>query len=160
MNGTTNNPYVRHEPSSADNATEYVGGNIARFTAGAALLTGDVVYISAANTVNKSSTAAAYLAFAGVVVGGQDTFGDCVSNDNDVGITAASASGKWVYVQLTGVAWVVAAAALVAGAPLEVATTAGRVDDVATPTSGEVVGISITAASNAGDKVLMLIQHR
>ena len=159
MQNPTNFPYIRHEPSEADNSSEYTGGSVVAFTAAATLLVGDVVFLSAASTVDKSTTAANYLAFMGVVVGGDSTFGQCCGNDSDVGITAALVNKK-VFVQVSGVAWVLAAAAVAVATPLEVATTAGQVDDVATPTAGEQVGTAITAATNAGDKILMLIDHR
>lgn len=159
MWGTTNLPYVRHEPSNADNQDEYVGGTVVRFKAGAALNVGDVVYISAANTVNKSATTADYAAFAGVVVGGTDTAFDCISNDSDVGIAACSASGEYVLVQVTGLAWVKAAAATAVAKTVGVVTTAGQVDD-STATAGAYVGTSVTAATNPGDAILMLIAHR
>lgn len=158
MRGTTNLPYVRHEPLGADVAAEYVGGQVIRALAGAALLIGDVVYWSAANTVNKSATTAAYAAFAGVVVGGANTFFQCIDNDADLGITAAD-TGEEVLVQISGIAWVLAAAATAAGATVGVVTTSGRVDD-STATAGAYVGTSITAAINAADPILIQIAHR
>ena len=159
MYGTTNLPWIRHEPADADDATEYVGGHVVRLVAASTTLnTGDCVYLSAAKTVDKSSTTANYVSFIGVVVGGESTHYQCVSKEADVGIEAALA-GKGVLVQITGIAWVLTAAAYDLGDALQVATTAGAVDD-STTTAQCYVGIAITASTGAAEKQLMLINHK
>lgn len=157
MHGSTNLPYIRHEPITADDASEYVGGQVVRLTAAATLLIGDCVYLSAANTVDKSTTTANYVSYIGVVVGGASTHMQCGSNDSDVGVTAALV-GKDVLVQVSGIAWVPSAAAFDLGDMLQVATTAGAVDD-STTTANCYVGIALTAASGAAENVRMLIWH-
>ena len=158
MHGSTNLPYIRHEPFTADDASEFVGGQVVKFTAGSqTLLIGDCVYLSAANTVDKSSTTANYVSYIGVVVGGTSTYFQCGSNDSDVGVTAAL-TGKEVLVQISGVAWVPSAAAFDLGDQLQVATTAGAVDD-STTTANCYVGVALSAAGGAAESVRMLIWH-
>lgn len=123
------------------------------------LLIGDVVYLSADNTVAKSTTAADYAAVIGVVVGGAQTGGLLTADDvANVGTNAALV-GESVIVQTNGIATVIAAAALVRGTRLQVVTTAGRVDDAAF-VAGQTVGIALLAATNPGDKIPMLIQPK
>lgn len=157
MRGTTSLPFVRHEDVESDLLAN--GGQVVRFTAGAALNVGDAVYISTTNTVNKSNTAANMQKFAGVVVGGKSTYFQACSKSADVGV-AACGSGEDVLVQINGRAWVVADAAITVATLLtQGATTAGRVDDAAGATQGQIIGIALQAASNAADKLLMLINH-
>lgn len=137
------------------------GGPTIPFTAGAALKIGDVVYSSAAaGVVNKSNVAANGAFFVGVVVGGGGSFGGNYSL-NDSGSTGLSlvASGKIAQVQVAGIAWVVAGAAISANASVGLdTTTAGRV--LGNSTSKQIIGIALDAATNAGDKIRMLIQPR
>lgn len=136
------------------------GGPTVSFTAGAALKIGDAVYVSAANTVNKSTTAADGTKFAGIVVGGGGSFGAGygIFESNSTGL-ALVASGKVAEVQIAGVAWVVAGAAIVVGASVGLdTTTAGRV--LTNVTAGQKIGIALTAAANPGDKIKILIQPR
>lgn len=136
------------------------GGITFEFQAGAALLVGDVVYFDAATgKVLKSATTADYQKFAGVVVGGAKTFGRVITRKLDVGI-AAAALDELVIVQHSGKAWVVAAAAVARAGQLTVVTTAGRVDDAAGATQGQIIGYALEAATNAGDVILALISHR
>jgi hypothetical protein len=140
----------------ADKSPAAVGGITEIFTAGAALNTGDVVYISAADTVNKSTTQANYVGFAGVVVGGQ------LTNDNitaSVGVAAAN-TGQRVIVQVAGIATVVAGGTVTVGTNFSVipdTTTAGRV--IAGTTAGQVVGKTLTTGASAGT-MKILISHR
>lgn len=142
-----------------------VGGTVLPFTAAATLLIGDVVYLSAANTVNKSATAATVgAAFMGVVVGGDtfDRMGQVQSDDINqttlVGQTAATV-GQRVLVQIAGVANVVAgASAPSAGNQVIGGATAGTV--IAGTTAGSMLGTAITTASGAGAAFKMLIDHR
>jgi ribosomal protein L21E len=139
-----------------------VGGTNVILKAGATLLTGDVVYLSADNTVNKSTTAGDYRAFAGVVVGGQsygNTIHDPLLNQTShVGITAA-ASGEWVTVQVDGIAYVTAGVGgLAAGnACYPSGATAGRTVTT-THTAQQCLGVCVEAGA-AGAQAKMLIQH-
>lgn len=136
------------------------GGDVILATAGATLLIGDVVYWSLLNTVNKSSTAADYVAFAGVVVGGanMDMFITADDAVNAVGDAAAEV-GELVWVQINGIAPVVSAAALAVNTALQVVTTAGRVDDAAF-VGGQIVGIALKLATGAAETIPMLIQPK
>jgi hypothetical protein len=112
------------------------GGQVRYYVAGGTLLVGDVVYFSAANTVNKSATLANYNAIAGVVVGGT-SLGSGVASvaAADVGTTAATV-GQTVYVLKQGRTWVAndANATLSAGALIQPSvTTAGKVVVQASP---------------------------
>lgn len=123
------------------------------------LLVGDVVFCSDDGTVNKSDTAADYVAFVGVVVGGTKT-GLTVSNNlADVGVVEAADEDEEVIVQCSGVTYVVSAAALAVGVPLQVVTTAGRVDD-AVFVAGQTIGIALVAATDADEVIPILIQPK
>ena len=156
MLGSTNHPWERHEESDAGVAV--AGGRIERYTAAATLLIGDVVFFSAALTVNKSVTVANYQLFAGVVVGGTQTKMQ-VGNSSEVGQTAANVNED-VLVCVDGKAWVVADAAIAAPAKLTAGTvTAGRVDDSASATAGQIIGTYLQVAAAAGNVILAQIQH-
>lgn len=148
--------WITHNQPRQDRIPAGVGGVVEYFTAGGSLNTGDVVFFSAVDTVNKSTTQANYVGFAGVVVGGQ------LTNDNlttAVGIAAAT-TGQRVLVQVTGIANVVAGGTVTAGTNFSVIPdtgTAGRV--IAGTTAGQVVGKTITTGSAAGT-MKILISHR
>lgn len=138
-----------------------VGGAVYVFSAGAALNIGDVVYLSAANTVNKSATTGTVLGkVMGVVVGGKLTDMRCVSRKLDVGV-AAAASGDAVIVQYTGKCWVVSDAAIVAGVPLiPGTTTAGRAltgSFAAAADVGRVLGNALEAAAAAAATIMVVL---
>lgn len=140
-----------------------LGGRIEVFLAPTAiLLVGDAVFISAANTVNKSIVAGDQVKRCGIVVGGDST-GMAVTTDpvNDVGKSACSAAaGQRVLVCVSGVAYGIADAAIAAaGTQLKLgATTAGRLA-AATPTTdaGKIVGINIEVAAGAASVMKVLI---
>lgn len=140
-----------------DKVSGEVGGITENFTAAAALNTGDCVFLSAVNTVNKSVTQANYVGFIGVVVGG------ALTNDNivdRVGVPAAN-TGQRVIVQIAGTATVVAGAAVTAGTNFSVipdTATAGRV--IAGTTAGQVLGKALTTTTGAGQNLNILISHR
>ena len=139
--------------------TDVLGGNVIPFIAGATLNVGDIVYVSAADTVNKSNTVANYQKFAGVVVGGYRTNYNVITNPNDYGIQAAQAN-ETVLVQNRGKALCIADAAVAATALLtQGAVTAGRVDDSVSATQGQIIGIALQAAVNPGDKIRVLLNH-
>lgn len=133
------------------------GGDVAVFTAAAALKVGDLVFLSAANTVNKSNTNADYAACVGVVVGGySDTYGMVVADDvtNAVG-TQTIASGSKVLVQINGIAPVVCDAAVTVGTRVgQGATTAGRVDDIA---AGFFAGVALQTGGAEAAKIAILL---
>lgn len=121
-----------------------VGGRVEVFSAGATLLIGDYVYLSAANTVAKSATLATTKGKGvGVVVGGKKTNMECVSRKLDVGVQAAL-STEPVLVQVSGKAWVKAGAAIAVGDALTPsATTSGRVE-----TCADVLAVDGTGVAN------------
>lgn len=140
------------------------GGRCVVMTAAAALLVGDLVFISAANTVNKSNTIANYTAVLGVVVGGTATQMEAMLNSGDVGLTAAAAANDLVLVLFDGFAYVTAGAAVAAGAKLIVdSTTAGRVKtgaittDLVAGNSGSLAGVAIGSAAGAASVFLMQV---
>jgi len=84
-------PWLSNNATRQDEAPGAIGGIVELFTAAAALNTGDAVFFSAANTVNKSVTQANYAGFVGIVVGG------ALTNDNMVdrpGVPAANANQR------------------------------------------------------------------
>ncbi len=147
--------YITLSKPREDSSPAGLGGVIERFTAGATLLTGDVVFISAVNTVNKSGTAANYAALAGVVVGGQATVGNVVETP---GVTAATV-GQSVLVQVSGVANVVAGGTVTVGTHLSVIgdSTAGRV--IAGTTAGVIIGTPISNGAAAGTMKILISQR-
>ena len=140
------------------------GGEVEMYAAGAALNVGDVVYFSAAFSVNKSATAGTTLGkLAGVVVGGAKTDMRACTRKLDVGLQAA-ATGEAVLVLVKGKTYVVAAAALSAGDLVAAdTTTAGRVKagthttDLAAGNSGNLVGNLLEAAAGAASVALARI---
>ena len=162
MSFKTNLPWIYHGPD--DLSTCRPGGQVILCKAAATLLTGDVVFFSAADTVNKSTTSANYVAFAGVVVGGTripplgEIIDDRLNQANTTGIQAAQAN-EFVYVQISGIARVVCAAAVAFGAALQVVTTSGQVDDPAA-VAGQIVGTALDVGAGAASVIRMLIDHR
>lgn len=152
--------YVGLGLDSADIGVPTYGGQIARYTANGVLKIGDVVYVSAANTVSKSNTQANYATFAGVVVGSLVDFDGAVVGDDSNLVGSSLTSGAEVLVQISGIAKVVADAAITVGTRIsQGATTAGRVDDTAF-TAGQMCGIALGAATLAGDILAMQIQPK
>jgi hypothetical protein len=154
MRGTTNHPWSR--PQENPDAINSPGGTVIVQTATGQTLVGDAVYASAAHTVTKSNTPADYKKFVGIVVGGTAT-GMQVAET--VGLVAANA-GESLLIAISGIANAiadapVAASALLAGG----AVTAGRLDDSASATAGQIVGLSLAAAGAAGDSFPILIKH-
>ena len=87
-----------HNP--VNDAIGSVGGLVRRFTASGTLLVGDAVYLSAANTVAKSATAANYVGFVGFVVGGS-SLSPTMDVDPTVAVgTTASLTTTDVYVRM------------------------------------------------------------
>lgn len=105
-----------------------VGGQIRTYVTAAAntLKVGDVVYLSANNTVAKSATVADYNAVAGVVVGGTSTSSRTTPDSADLGTTAAL-PGKFVYILSNGRAWVKTADSVYVGNNVIIGAVAGTV---------------------------------
>lgn len=138
-----------------------VGGNTVVMIAEAALKIGDVVFISAENSVNKSGTQADYQAAAGVVVGGGSSGGVDygIFDEGAVGLALVGAA-KSVVVQVDGIAYVMAGDAVSAGNALTGDTaTAGRVIPTGA-TAGQIIGIALTDAAVDGDVIKMLVVHK
>ena len=111
-----------------DDSRAKVGGTVVQFKAGAALKLGDVVYISAADTVNKSTTAADHRKRIGVVVGGAHTNDEVVDDSTLYNVSTAADADEDVLVLVFGIAYVTVAGALSAGDLIIPDTvTAGRV---------------------------------
>lgn len=145
---------------------ECVGCIALPFTAGAALNIGDNVYLSAAKTVNKSTTQANYKGVVGIVVGGESTGMLIKQADADIG-TAAAPSGGLVLVAVLGFAKAVADGGITLGNPVTADnTTAGRVEtatittDVAAGDTGLVTGIAMQTVTTAGDILTILVGCR
>jgi hypothetical protein len=149
--------YIAHNRSREDVISAGVGGTVEVFTAGASLNTGDVVYLSAANTVNKSATVTNYAGFIGVVVGGKLTNMNIIPDKTGV---AAATTGQNTIVQLTGIALVVAGGTVTAGTNFSVMAdsgTAGRV--AAGVTAGQMIGTALTTGASAGDMKILIGQR-
>lgn len=126
----------------------------------AALFYGDVVvFTSTVNTVDKTTTAAAYVAMAGVVVGGDLTDMRVMHKTRPAVGTAVCTSGKAVLVQINGVAWVVSDAAITAigNRLMGGGTTAGRVATGTTAT--QIVGVALDAPGAAAGYMRMVIRQ-
>lgn len=127
-----------------------LGGIVIRAKAAAVLNIGDAVFISAANTVDKSTTATDYAKRAGIVVGGENTFQNVLQDDDDIGESAADANED-VLVCIAGMARAVAGAVIAAGDRMIAdGTTAGRlkVGALLTIASG---GTAVTSTAANGD---------
>lgn len=144
--------------SSDENASNAVGGIVHLFTANSTtLLVGDIVYLAGVGIVDKSATAANYVGYVGVVVGGQS---NGYRTDDAVGTTAAT-SGQRVMVQVSGVARaIVGASGFTAGTNFNAvpsAATAGRV--IPGTTADQRVGVALTTQATAGSEVKILVKH-
>lgn len=140
----SNFPFTTNQLS--DTGIAEVGGNVRRLLAAGTLLIGDVVQLSAADTVNKTTTNADYQRFIGVVVGGKtyDAGGTVSERAAEVGQTAATV-GQWVLVQTDGIARVKSDGAILAGSRvIPDATVAGECD-VAGANPGVTLGIAFEA---------------
>lgn len=124
------------------------GGMVIPFTASGDLKAGDAVYLSAAATVAKSTTASNHDKVIGIVIGGDSLGGDVVDDSALVG-TIVALSGAKVQVLVQGVGYVVTAAAIAAGVSIVADTvTAGRVKASAAVTA---TGANPTQAASTID---------
>lgn len=158
----TNYPWIIQNDALGEDAGAFAVGGIANvYTAGATLLIGDAVFISAAFTVNKSVVAGDRLKRAGIVVGGltrsvvSGTL-EALQNLIDVGDQAAVVNDP-ILVCTSGICYAVADGVIAAGTLVTLsAATAGRVTAAASAavTDAEgVLGQAIDAAAANGDKI-------
>lgn len=134
-------------------------GIVAVFTPAVALLVGDAVLVSAANTVTKNLTAGDQVKRIGIVVGGDLTGMQACWESGMVGKNAATATTGKAIVCIAGVAYGIADAIIAAMSQVKLgATTAGRLA-AATPTTdaGKIVGFILTASAAAGDPVKVAV---
>ena len=124
-------PYTTSKIKSDTATGGAAGGDIRIYKNGVdTLIVGDVVYISANNTVRKSTTLANYSTIAGVVVGGTSTNMAAVTSTPAATDTAAKGATAKVLVMARGRTWVRidAAAGIAPGSLLLPSTTvAGKV---------------------------------
>jgi hypothetical protein len=121
----------------ADYTPIYTGGSKPReFTAGGTITGGQVVVISAANTVVAGSAAS------NVVAG--------------VAAFDASSGQKVTVWPLPGATHEVTASAAVAVGDMLVASSAGKVAPIGAGTFGQLIGVAVTAAAGDGIKLEML----
>lgn len=149
----TNFPYTKH--SSDSDAVADIGGPTIEFTAGGNLNLGDSVYLSAANTVNKSIVAGDIAKFVGVVVGGAKLARYVNTEQNKYGVIQAAAANEMVIVQVKGIAYVLTEAAYAAGTHLSVSgTTAGRM--ITNASRSTAILIEASTGVGAAAKALIL----
>lgn len=159
MRKPTRYPWILLGNLEGNNA---VGGICYRVKAGATLLIGDCVFIvaGAANTVNKSVTAANYDIQVGfVVAGARQNFN--VYDDTDIlNLIGQQASlvNEDVIVCIQGSCYGIAGAAIAAGDALSPSgAVAGRVLADATPTADEEVGRALEAQGAVAGAVKLLV---
>ena len=157
----TNFPWILNSENPDD--PDSPGGIVVVATAEAALNIGDAVYISAAHSANKSTTASLYQGRAGFVVGGKNTQMLVMQDDGMVG-KAAAAAGEQVLICVAGKCKAVADGAITLGTPVtNDNTTAGRVETATITTAsadgdnGRILGIALETTTTAGDKFLVLV---
>lgn len=157
----TNFPYLKSKDSDGLGSPA-IGGRCVEIAAGGALKLGDYVVLSAANTVNKSATAANDVKRIGVVVGGDLTGMRAVSTKSQYGVlTVTSAVGGKALVQVDGLTYTIADAVNAATGILTLGTTtAGRVKAgvVGTTGAGAILGLNLETAAAAGDLMLTLLR--
>lgn len=174
------------DPNDLQTAPSY-GGEVLRFTAGVSLNVGDVVQISAANTVTKLTTTPNRVI--GVVVGGDSLPDATIFDPGSATITTlltagvlAATVGQAVFVLVQGIAYVRGDGVITNAAQIKMSgTTAGRVIIAvsaltiaagATPVTssaangaiisgddaaGQVIGKNISATTADGDVFLAYI---
>lgn len=138
-----------------------IGGIVVPLKAEVALNIGDVVYLSATvlKQVSKSAVAATTLdRIAGIVVGGDLTNSEVVQDDALIGVCPAAAIGGKVLVAISGIAKVLADAAIAGFNQKVIDSTivAGRV--AVGVTAGHVVGRALDTAAGAGSVIKVLIE--
>jgi len=140
--------------SEDEETADSPGGYFSVFLAGATLLIGDLVYLSAAHTVNKSVTQTLYTAGIGVVIGGDGVYMQVLQDDTSIGFTAGLVNQR-VIVGVVGKFKVLSDSAITLGAVVTGGTvTAGRAKtDV---TAQRLMATALETASGAAEKILAL----
>lgn len=169
MKGGSHRPtsfgWLNHSEDNGETAGE-VGGAVVDLTAAASLFIGDIVYLSAALTVNKTLVAATQLAVVGVVVGGDNINMEVVQDDSAIGVVVAALTGQRVLVAINGIVKILSDAAITLGnkvAPATV-TTSGRgktgavTTDLVAGDSGRLIGTALNTVAGAGSVVKVLLQ--
>lgn len=158
MSGQPTN-FLNIGTQKSDTAVGSVGGHIKKFLTASTLLIGDVVYLSALNTVAKSTTNANYAAFIGIVMGGQtfDPAETVASEAEQVGDTAA-VDGQWVLVQIEGIGLVKSDGAILVGSLCMPDLSVAGECDVAGANPNYTLGIAIEAIPD-GSAGRMLIRQ-
>lgn len=162
MSNINNRQWRGIRPASDDVGPEnFAGGDVIEQIASGTLLVGDVVYLSADNTVAKAAVAANYVKFIGVVVGGESTNMQ-VAQDREIASAAqitAALNGKRVIVQINGIARVISDAAVATGAVTGSAIVAGRISNTGA-TAGQIIGTALTTAGALALNMKLLIAPR
>lgn len=124
-----------------------VSGVVIEYTANAALKLGEAVYTQAAGVVDKSTTLGNHSLVAGVVVGGDNTNMQAVSDSGLINSLTAADAGERVLVLVCGIYWVISGGAITAGAQIVLDTaTAGRVK-AATTIAVSATGLTINSGA-------------
>lgn len=158
------NAWINHSDDNGEGVGQS-GGTVVALTAAASLFIGDVVYLSAADTVNKTLVAATNLALVGVVVGGENLYNSVIQDDGIIGTGVAATTGQRVLVAVSGIVKVLSDAAITLGAKVTPAsvTTAGRAKtgtvttDLAAGDSGRLLGTALNTVAGAGLVVRVLL---
>jgi hypothetical protein len=146
--------FVYWSGSEDEETADSPGGHFIVMLAGATLLVGDMVYLSAAHTVNKSTTATLYPAGVGVVIGGENTYMQVAQEDNYVGLSACDNTER-VLVGILGKFKVIAGAAITLGNTLSGGTVvAGRAGVDAT--AGRMMAMAMETTAVVGAPILAL----
>lgn len=145
----SNFPWIRNSEEDLDPGA--LGGMVMAFTAAVDLNVGDQVFLSAANTVDKSTTQADYAAATGVVMGGAaiDMYEVVPFN---VGVPAAAAN-ELVLVAWAGRVTVPAEGAISAGNI--VGSSAATAGAVVTPSISGRTALAVTAASGSEVDIIL-----
>lgn len=148
---------LTYRQQTGDTTPGEYGGELVRLIAEAALLVGDLVYVSGVNLVNKSATASNYLRFVGFV-----EIGEALAMETGLPVgTAAAAANQHVLIRRSGIArGIVGATGFTAGTDLAVpsAATADRI--IPGTTADQRVGVALTTQATAGAEVRILIHHK
>lgn len=148
----SNYPYGAATEASTDILTTIeVGGDCLYGKAATTLLLGDAVFLSAADTWNKSTVVGNYAGLVGIVVGGFRTDGRVIQDDPLIGVTQCALVNEMVIVMVYGVCKVLSDITLptVNTKVTAGAVTAGRVSTTGA-VSGNYVGGTITVQAAVG----------
>lgn len=153
----TNFSYINTNDDNAESPS--TGGIIVPMLAAAALKIGDAVYLSAADTVNKSGVVADYQKTVGIVVGGFCTNMEILQDDNAIGVVEATkAAGQLVLVCIHGIAKSLSEAATAAGVRVTAGVTPGRISAVGIA-AGNSIGMTTSATAGVGQAQKVLINR-